>query len=225
MFDFFMAQSSQRKEPPQNPGRFRKGYDFKGQPYFALAGVGLDDDHDWEERIGELRSRHRLPPGELKSKSLTSKPKFSAEVINTLLNLQAPLFVELVDKRYFICTSITSYQLLPPCLGYPESVKLHFLKNTVADFLHFHASERVLDTFVASCVAQGDATLRASFAGLREMAMQLIYQGAAVQIAQVVAHMVDVAEAEYSELSVRVQSEPWRWFLPPADLNKRSKQV
>lgn len=130
-------------------------YDFKGQPYFALAGVGLDDHHDWEERILELRRRHRVPPGELKSKSLTSKPKFSAEVINTLLDLQAPLFIELVDKRYFICTSITSFQLLPPCLGYPESVKLHFLKNTVADFLHFHASERVLDTFVASCVAPG----------------------------------------------------------------------
>ncbi len=202
-----------------------KGYDFKGQPYFALAGVGLDDDHAWEERIGELRSRHRIPPGELKSKSLTSKPKFSAEVINTLLDLQAPLFVELVDKRYFICSSITSFQLLPPCLGYPESVKLHFLKNTVADFLHFHASECVLDTFVASCVAPGDATLRASFAGLRQMATQPIYRGAAVQIAQGVTHMADVAEAEYRELSGGAQSQPWLRFLPPADLNKRAKQV
>lgn len=200
-------------------------YDFKGQPYFALAGVGLDDHHDWEERILELRRRHRVPPGELKSKSLTSKPKFSAEVINTLLDLQAPLFIELVDKRYFICTSITSFQLLPPCLGYPESVKLHFLKNTVADFLHFHASERVLDTFVASCVAPGDATLRASFARVREMTMQLNYQGAALPIAQAVAHMVDVAEAEYREQSGGAQREPWLQFLPPADLNKRSKQV
>lgn len=202
-----------------------EGYDFKGQPYFALAGVGMDDDHNWDERISELRSRHHIPPGELKSKSLTSKPKFSAEVINTLIDLQAPLFIELVDKRYFICTSITSFQLLPPCLGYSESVNLHFLKNTVADFLHFHASERVLDTFVASCVTPGDATLRASFAGLREMAIQLIHQGAAVEIAQVVAHMIDVAEAEYRERSGGAQSEPWLRFLPPADLNKRSKQV
>ena len=105
------------------------GYDFKGQPYFALAGVGLEDDHDWEGRIGELRSRHRIPPGELKSKSLTSKPKFSAEVINALLDQEAPLFVELVDKRYFICTSITSFQLLAPCLGYLDSMELHFLKK------------------------------------------------------------------------------------------------
>lgn len=201
-----------------------KGYDFKGQPYFALAGVGLEDGHDWEGRISELRSRHRIPPGELKSKSLTSKPKFSAEVITALLDQEAPLFVELVDKRYFICTSITSFQLLAACLGYPESMELNFLKNTVADFLHLHASERVLDTFIASCLAPEDATLRASFAGLREMATQPTYEGAAVQIAQGVAHMVEVAEAEYCELCDS-QSESWLRFLPPPDLNKHAKQV
>jgi len=201
-----------------------KGYDFKGQPYFALAGVGLEDDHEWEDHISELRSRHRIPPGELKSKSLTSKPKFSAEVINSLLDQRAPLFVELVDKRYFICTCITSFQLLAPCLGYPESVELHFLKNTVADFLHFHASERVLDTFVACCLAPEDATLRASFASLREMTTQQTYRGGAVQIAQGIAHMVEVSEAEYLKQS-GTEDESWLRFLPPPDVNKRAKQV
>ncbi|QRI93003.1 DUF3800 domain-containing protein [Delftia lacustris] len=200
------------------------GYDFKGQPYFALAGVGLEDDHDWEDRISELRSRHRIPPGELKSKSLTSKPKFSAEVINALLDQQAPLFVELVDKRYFICTCITSFQLLAPCLGYPESVELHFIKNNVADFLHFQASDRVLDTFVASCLAPEDATLRASFASLREMAIQQTYRGDARHIADGIAHMVEVAESEYLEQSA-TENEPWLRFLPPPDVNKHAKQV
>lgn len=69
--------------------------------------------------------------------------------------------VEVVDKGFFIYTSITSLQLLPQCLGYPESMQFHFIKSTVADFLYFHASERVLDTFVASCLTPGDATLRA----------------------------------------------------------------
>ena len=201
-----------------------KGYDFKGQPYFALAGVGLEGGYDWTGRISELRSRHRIPLGELKSKSLTSKPNFSAEVINALLDQGAPLFVELVDKRYFICMSLTSFQLLAPCLGYPESVELHFLRNTVADFLYFHASEHVLDTFVASCLTPDDATLRASFASLREMAKHSSYEGAVVQIAQGIVHMVEVAETEYRELN-DAQGEPWRRFLPPPALNKHSKQV
>lgn len=200
------------------------GYDFKGQPYFALAGIGLEDGHDWDVRINELRSRHRIPGGELKSKSLTAKPRFSAEVIHALLDQRAPLFVEVVDKRFFICTCITSFQLLPPCLGYPESMQFHFIKNTVADFLCFHASECVLDTFVASCLTPGDATLRASFATLREMAMEPGYTGSAVQIAQGIAHMVQEAEAEYGERNEK-GAEAWSRFLPPPDLNKHAKQV
>lgn len=199
-------------------------YDFKGQPYFALAGIGLEDGHDWDDRINELRNRHRIPAGELKSKSLTAKPRFSAEVIHGLLDQRAPLFIEVVDKRFFICTSITSFQLLPACLGYTESVELHFIKNTVADFLYFHASERVLDTFVASCLAPGDATLRASFAVLRDMATDLGYTGSAVQIAEGIAHMVQEAEAEYGERCDN-GGEPWMRFLPPSDLNKHAKQV
>lgn len=199
-------------------------YDFKGQPYFALAGIGLEDGHDWEDRINELRSRHRIPAGELKSKSLTAKPRFSAEVIHGLLDQRAPLFIEVVDKRFFICTSITSFQLLPACLGYHESVKLHFIKNTVADFLYFHASERVLDTFVASCLAPGDGTLRASFAVLRDMATDRGYTGSAVQIAEGIAHMVQEAEAEYGEQRDN-GGEAWSRFLPPPDLNKHAKQV
>ena len=199
-------------------------YDFKGQPYFALAGIGLEDGHDWDDRINELRSRHRISAGELKSKSLTAKPRFTAEVIHGLLDQRAPLFIEVVDKRFFICTSITSFQLLPACLGYTESVKLHFIKNTVADFLYFHATERVLDTFVASCLAPGDATLRASFAVLRDMATDLGYTGSAVQIAEGIAHMVQEAEAEYGEQRDN-GGEAWMRFLPPPDLNKHAKQV
>ncbi len=199
-------------------------YDFKGQPYFALAGIGLEDYHDWEARVSELRSRYRIPAGELKSKSLTAKPRFSAEVIHGLLDQRTPIFIEVVDKRFFICASITSFQLLPPCLGYPESVQFHFLKNTVADFLYFHASERVLDTFVASCLAPGDATLRASFAMLRDMATDRGYTGSAAQIAQGVAHMAQEAEVDYGERRKK-SGEAWSRYLPPPDLNKHSKQV
>ncbi|WP_343724240.1 DUF3800 domain-containing protein [Herbaspirillum huttiense] len=199
-------------------------YDFKGQRYFALAGIGLEEGHDWEDRINELRSRHRIPAGELKSKSLTARPRFSAEVIHSLLDQRAPLFIEAVDKRFFICTNITSFQLLPACLGYLESAQLHFIKNTVADFLYFHASERVLDAFVASCLAPGDATLRASFAVLRDMATDRGYIGSATKIAQGIAHMVREAEAEYGQQREK-GGEAWSRFLPPPDLNKHAKQV
>ncbi|NWD64359.1 DUF3800 domain-containing protein [Pseudomonas sp. IPO3774] len=198
-------------------------YDFKGQPYFALAGIGLEDGHDWGDRINELRSRHRISAGELKSKSLTAKPDFRPKSSMDCL-ISVLRFSSRWSTSVFICTSITSFQLLPACLGYTESVKLHSIKNTVADFLYFHASERVLDTFVASCLAPGDATLRASFAVLRDMATDLGYTGSAVQIAEGTAHMVQEAEAEYGEQRDN-GGEAWMRFLPLPDLNKHAKQV
>ncbi len=199
-------------------------YNFKGQPYFALAGIGLEDGHNWEAYLTELRSRHRIPSGELKSKALVSKPKFSADVLNALIEQKAPLFVEIVDKRFFICTSIVSFQLLPPCLGYPDGTELHAIKNKVADFLYFHASEQLLNTFVMSCLIPGHETLLASLASLRLLANQPGYPENAVQITQVLAHIVDTTEAEYQELSV-TEYEAWLLFLPPPDMNRHSKQV
>ncbi|MFJ5317521.1 DUF3800 domain-containing protein [Pectobacterium versatile] len=199
-------------------------FDFQRQPYFSLAGIGLEDSHDWEYQISELRSQHRIPSGELKSKSLISKPKFSADVINTLLDQHVPLFIEIVDKRYFICTHITSFQLLAPCLGYPESADLNSIKNTTADFLYFNAPTHLLNAFVTSCLVPGDSTLLKSFSSLRQMSTQSNYRGSEAQIAQCITHMIEVAESEYKNLN-DIQKEPWLSFLPSPDLNKHAKRV
>ncbi|WP_155713109.1 hypothetical protein [Burkholderia stagnalis] len=68
--------------------------------------------------VGELKLRHRLPSGELKSKGLVSKPAFVAELIETNLREHLPVFVEVVDKRYFACIQVVLNQLLSPVLGY-----------------------------------------------------------------------------------------------------------
>lgn len=198
-------------------------YDFRGQPYFALAGIGLSDDHEWAARLSDLRKRHRIPDGELKAKSLTAKPKFSAEVLDALVNEQAPLFVEVVDKRYFIHTHITSFQLLPACLGYQETQALHAVRNGVADFLYQHASDRVLDAFIAFCRTPGESSLLESFAELRAIATRK-YEGNDAQVAAGVAHMVEVAEAEYREM-LESDNKAWLRFRPPPDLNKHGREV
>ena len=201
-----------------------ESYDFKGQPYFSLAAVGLSDDYDWVGHVGELRKRYRIPSGEIKSKSLTSKPEFTASLINDLLDHKLPLFVEVVDKRYFICTNITTFQILPPVVGYPESARLHFLRNTVADFVYKFASDEVLDVYVKSCLEPAESTLIASFRMLREMTTQPFYDSVPGQIAAGIRNMVDVAENRYRELKVE-RSEAWLLFLPPPDLNKHAKHV
>jgi len=56
------------------------GYDFKRQPYFALAGVGLQDEEEWDARLQALRDRHRIPSGERDARSLEPVLNFGAPV-------------------------------------------------------------------------------------------------------------------------------------------------
>lgn len=176
-------------------------YDFQGQPYFALAGVGLEENHTWDNIISEMRGRHRIPDGELKSKSLTSKPKFSAEVINALIETEAPLFIEIVDKRFFICMTMTSTQLLAHWMGYEESKRLYQIRNTFADFLYFHASEQALSAFVTFCLSPSDTSLKASFASLLTISSHTAFHPLILPIATAFADTVKTAQDEYEKLN------------------------
>ena len=201
-------------------------YDFQNQPFFALAGVGLDEKSEWEERIDKLRKRHRIQATELKSslRGIIARPRFSADVLNLLLDEKVPLFVELVNKRFFTCVYITLFQLTPTSLGYPESTNLHFIRNIVSDFLYRYASKAVLDAFVASCLSPGETTLLTSFARLREMAERPRYNESEKKIAHVVVNMIEVAELNWRERRT-TEKESWLGFIPPPDFNEHGKQV
>lgn len=200
------------------------GFDFKGQPYFVLAAVGVSDESAVVTRIEELRALHRISPGELKSKSLMAKPKFVLEVIDYLESIGAPLFVELVDKRYFICVHITSFQLLPSCMGFPEGAPMTFLRNTVADFLNAEAPDQVLDAFVQACLEPSEAHLLQSLSLLQDLGVRLLDIPGKKDIARGVVMMVEDARNEYLELKEQ-DPDAFLQFLPPPDHNKRSKRV
>ena len=115
-----------------------EAYNFLDRPYFALACIGLEDEQRLTHLVNELKLRHRVPLGELKSKGLGSKPAFVAELIETVLNKGLPIFVEVVDKRYFVCIQLVICQLLSPLLGYGHDPKSDLLRNMLLDFLYDH---------------------------------------------------------------------------------------
>ena len=200
------------------------GFDFKGQPYFVLAAVGLSNEVALATHLAEFRALHRIPEGELKSKSLTSKPKFVASVIDYLLSINAPLFIEVVDKRYFICANITSFQLLPGWMGFPEGPSTTYIRNTVADFLCSEATDQLLDTFVQACLDPSEERLLQSFSFLQALGSSRRDVPGIGEIAQSLVMMVKDARGEYQELRER-DVEAYLRFLPPPDHNKRSKRV
>ncbi|MDJ1162984.1 DUF3800 domain-containing protein [Burkholderia gladioli pv. gladioli] len=199
-------------------------YDFVDQPFFALACIGIDNEDQLAELVPKLRQKHRLPSGELKSKSLVSKPAFVAELLETVIDAHLPFFVEVVDKRYFVCIQLVQSQLLPPLLGYGNDSRSDFLRNTLVDFLYDHVSDHVLDRFVESCVSPSDHTLMSALGSQFVFAHGLRSSPRTAEFGEALEQMVRDAIHEYGEMRAGEPDAYYR-FLPSPDINKHGKNV
>ena len=199
-------------------------YDFLDQPFFVLAALGIEDEASLVMKIEAMRLKHRIHEGELKSKSLQNQSVFVAELLSELLDAELPLFIEVVDKRYFTCMNLVNHQLLPPVMGFKDGPGLHFLKNVAVDFLYDHVTDHVLNRFVEACLFPSDHTLMSLFGSLMAFSIgdprsdqnQDIYEG--------IHKMVMDSTLEYGEMR-KTDSAAHLRFLPSPDLNRHSKHV
>jgi hypothetical protein len=89
-----------------------KNLDFAGQPFFALVCVGAADAALLAAELDRLRVFYACGEGELKSAKLGKKlAPISQELITFLVRQRWPLFVELVDKRFFIAAHVVNHLL------------------------------------------------------------------------------------------------------------------
>jgi hypothetical protein len=92
-----------------------KNLDFAGQPFFALVCVGAADAALLAAELDRLRVFYACGEGELKSAKLGKKlAPISQELITFLVRQRWPLFVELVDKRFFIAAHVVNHLLCGP---------------------------------------------------------------------------------------------------------------
>jgi Protein of unknown function (DUF3800) len=153
-----------------------------------------------------------------------SKPGFVAELIETVLDERLPIFVEVVDKRYFVCIQLVISQLLSPLLGYEHDPKSDFLRNTLVDFLYDCVSDHVLDRFVDSCIGPSDHSLMSAFGSQFRFAQALQLNIQTAEFGLAVEQMVRDAIVEYKDMRVEDSHAHFR-FLPSPDLNKHGKNV
>src|ERR1700679_57119 len=88
-------------------------FDFAQQPVFALACIGVYDMPDFENEIKRLKAQHRVQSAELKSTALKDKPSFVTEMAAYLELKRLPVFIEVVDKRFFFCVNMVNHLILP----------------------------------------------------------------------------------------------------------------
>jgi hypothetical protein len=201
-------------------------YDFIDQPFFVLAALGIEDEVALAQQIDALRVAHRVPAGELKSKSksLQRRPAFVSDLLSFVCDQNLPFFVEVVDKRYFVCMHLVNSQLLPSVMGFKDGPEMHFIKNQLVDFLYDEISDHVLDRFVATCLEPSDHSLMSAFGSQLLFSIGKSATSGAQEMRDCMHHMVIEAMKEYGEMR-KQDPDAYHRFLPSPDMNKCSKPV
>jgi hypothetical protein len=221
MLTYYLDESGHSGDLASNTG---SNFDFEGQPYFALAAVGISSLLPVEEGIERLRTKHKIATGELKSKALQSKSAFVSDVINLLIERKCPLFVEVVDKRFFLCVEIVNCILLPPSLGFDGSAQMWRMRNLLVDWLYDCVTEQVLNQFVEACRTPADQTLLSVLGGLLRLAFSEVRKESAPGFAVALKQMVEATMLAYGQLREK-SSDAFLTFLPVPDDSKNARKI
>ncbi|MCG8421461.1 MAG: DUF3800 domain-containing protein [Proteobacteria bacterium] len=119
---------------------------LEAQPFFVLAGIGIPSSHIElsARKVEELTRTHRIQSQELKARSLyKKKPVFIQELVSWISDSKIPVFVEAMDKKYFLAIQVVSTVILPGGSGLP----LERLDRSSTPILHPHIAELVCTTF------------------------------------------------------------------------------
>lgn len=196
-------------------------FDFGRQPVFVLAGIGIDDSESLAKELELLRTRHRIKSRELKSSALKNKPRFVTDLVAHLRRHGCPLFVEVVEKRFFICTTMVNHFVIPPVADeFDRRTDVIRMKNVVAEYLHALMPLPVMRTYINACTEPSVLSTRLAFEGMIGwLQSRMSYDGNAVFVHGIVAD--SFADFETNAASPKPDLCA---FLPAPDLSKAGKR-
>ncbi|EHR1015717.1 DUF3800 domain-containing protein [Vibrio parahaemolyticus] len=142
---------------------------FANQPFFSLSCVKVESCEDLNEYIEALKKKHKVQGDELKSKNLyKSKPKFIIDLFHYIKKENIPFYVEVVDKKYCITTSIVDHQIVPPYFQqFDNEQQAIGFRSELADYLAEHLPLKCYDAFFEACIDKSESKLLNSMKELR----------------------------------------------------------
>lgn len=138
-------------------------FDFGGQRIFALACVGCADAAGLGAELARLAVSHRIKSTELKSTALTGKPGVAADIAVFLETAQLPLFIEVVDKRFFVAAHMINHLIMPIVGDVDFSPEGQWLRNVFAEYLYREAPTAAFATFIEACGSPSNASVETCF--------------------------------------------------------------
>jgi hypothetical protein len=145
-------------------------FNFKDQPYYCLAGALVSDSQkdEIERFISEKKIEYRLQGDELKSGSIyRNKSDFLINTIDFLISSDIPLFVELMDKKYYLNVMLMELFIFP-FYSVQLSDDIIVMKRMFSSYLDDNLNDEILSHFIEACKSFNHETLEAFFVILIE---------------------------------------------------------
>lgn len=133
---------------------------FSEQRMFALAAFGCAMDQGLNDAVLSLKKKYRIQAPEIKSKTVYNKPRFIIELIDLLEEWHCPIFIELVDKHYFVIANIIERMIVPyvgECDLQPKTIRM---KGIMADYIAMYAPPQFAQSFAECCQSRDHAKIQ-----------------------------------------------------------------
>lgn len=124
---------------------------FTEQRMFALAAFGCTVDQNFNDKFDNLKKVHRIQAPEIKSKQVYDKPRFIIDLLDLLEAHYCPIFIEIVDKHFFIVINIIERMVVPyvgECDIQPNAL---WMKNIMANYMALYAPPELAQAFADCC--------------------------------------------------------------------------
>lgn len=209
---------------------------FNNQPFFALAAVGLLDRHiiELHEIISKLKKEYKIQSPELKAENIfDKKSQLILKLVNYLLNNEINYFIELTDKKYFICNNIVHHQVFPSyfipieqeLMGYNQIIREIFI-----DFFVNDLTEKEYSAFFSACIEASEEKLKLSFSQLSNFAKNQVKGTRDLyrkQVYQSICERIDLSIEYFNDFKKREKDIDLivRKFIPIPDKTKRGNLV
>lgn len=208
---------------------------FSNQNIFTLSAVKIPEDvysKLEKEFIPELKKKYKIQSGEIKSSNLfDKKPKVILEIVDFIKDNNIDYFIEITDKKYYICNSMVIYQVIPPYFISREELngERKVLREIYMDIFIRNIGESEYQCFFEACQNINEESLLNSFHTLKklfsekikeekDLYLKIIYQCIVNDIGISIEDYFDIKDKEGLDNAVRK-------FLPIPDENKKGQLI
>jgi len=198
-------------------------FDFYDQPVFSLACVGIDDTQKLDEFISILRKKYKIQSYELKSTKIYRKnPGLIYDLVDHLGKEKIPIFIEVVDKKYFISANLVNCHVMPAYSSPPETPDSQMARNHCADFLYYKAPISVFMRFIDACKCPSNESLEGSFLEIQDFLKGYLPVN---ELADFLQTCINESINDYNKLKSVDENQAYLKFIPVPDSSKRKKSI